>query len=167
MSISPLRILPHAAAYFLISLKYAVMAEVLGRAGHMGPESVNCSAPDTGNMGTLSCFFPSRCLMLSTEVLARYANAEQQKKWLIPLLNGEIRSAFAMTERFGSSKPIDALLPLISHLVASSDATNIRTSIVREGNEIVINGHKWSVLYARAIKWMKVLNSIKVDKRGR
>ena len=61
------------------------------------------------------------------EVLARYGSPEQQKKWLVPLLNGEIRSAFAMTERF----------------VASSDATNIRTSIRQEGNEIVINGHKW------------------------
>lgn len=87
------------------------MAEILGRGGHMAPQVVNCSAPDTGNM----------------EVLARYGSPEQQKKWLVPLLNGEIRSAFAMTERF----------------VASSDATNIRTSIRREGDEIVINGHKW------------------------
>ncbi|KAF9485390.1 acyl-CoA dehydrogenase NM domain-like protein [Pholiota conissans] len=95
----------------LTNLEYAVMAEVLAHAGHIGPEIMNCSAPDTGNM----------------EVLARYGNAEQQKKWLIPLLNGEIRSAFAMTEKN----------------VASSDATNIRTSIRQEGNEIVINGHKW------------------------
>ncbi|KAI0786337.1 acyl-CoA dehydrogenase/oxidase [Abortiporus biennis] len=95
----------------LSNLEYAVMAEVLGRAGHLGPESVNCSAPDTGNM----------------EVLARYGSPEQQEKWLVPLLNGETRSAFAMTERF----------------VSSSDATNIRTSIRQEGNEIVINGHKW------------------------
>ncbi|KAH7887953.1 acyl-CoA dehydrogenase/oxidase [Phlebopus sp. FC_14] len=87
------------------------MAEVLGRGGHMASEVVNCSAPDTGNM----------------EVLARYGSLEQQKKWLIPLLNGEIRSAFAMTERF----------------VSSSDARNIRTSIRREGDEIVVNGHKW------------------------
>ncbi|KII95792.1 hypothetical protein PLICRDRAFT_34740 [Plicaturopsis crispa FD-325 SS-3] len=95
----------------LTNLEYAVMAEILGRTGHIGSEAVNCSAPDTGNM----------------EVLARYANPEQQKKWLLPLLKGEIRSAFAMTERF----------------VSSSDATNIRTSIVREGDEIIINGHKW------------------------
>ncbi|KAF8592536.1 acyl-CoA dehydrogenase [Ramaria rubella] len=95
----------------LTNLEYAVMAEVLGRGGHMASESVNCSAPDTGNM----------------EVLARYGSPDQQTKWLIPLLNGEIRSAFAMTERF----------------VASSDATNIKTSIRKEGNEIVIDGHKW------------------------
>ncbi|KAF8901717.1 acyl-CoA dehydrogenase/oxidase [Gymnopilus junonius] len=95
----------------LSNLEYAVIAEVLAHAGHIGPEVMNCSAPDTGNM----------------EVLARYGSPEQQKKWLIPLLNGEIRSAFSMTEKN----------------VASSDAKNIRTSIRQEGNEIVINGHKW------------------------
>ncbi|KAF8974599.1 acyl-CoA dehydrogenase/oxidase [Flammula alnicola] len=95
----------------LTNLEYAVMAEILAHAGPMGPEVMNCAAPDTGNM----------------EVLARYGSPEQQKKWLIPLLNGETRSAFAMTEKN----------------VASSDAKNIRTSIRQEGNEIVINGHKW------------------------
>ncbi|SJL01726.1 related to acyl-CoA dehydrogenase, medium-chain specific, mitochondrial precursor [Armillaria ostoyae] len=95
----------------LSNLEYAVMAEVLGRGGSIAPQAVNCSAPDTGNM----------------EVLARYGSREQQQKWLVPLLNGEIRSAFSMTERF----------------VSSSDATNIRTSIRQEGDEIVVNGHKW------------------------
>ncbi|KAL9938815.1 hypothetical protein V8E36_002534 [Tilletia maclaganii] len=95
----------------LTNLEYAVIAELTGRVSHMGSEALNCAAPDTGNM----------------EVLAKYGTTEQQDKWLKPLLNGEIRSAFSMTERF----------------VASSDATNIRTSIRQEGNEIVINGHKW------------------------
>ncbi|KAG8764689.1 hypothetical protein FRC16_008310, partial [Serendipita sp. 398] len=95
----------------LTNLEYAVMAEILGRCGQFGSEAVNCSAPDTGNM----------------EVLARYGTPEQQKKWLVPLLNGQIRSAFSMTEKG----------------VASSDATNIETSIRQEGDSIVINGHKW------------------------
>lgn len=111
------------------------MAEIMGRTGHLAPETMNCSAPDTGNM----------------EVLARYGNAEQKQKWLVPLLNGEIRSAFAMTEKGGrffkrNYHCVCAFFDVILFLcgiVASSDATNIQTSIRQEGNDIVINGHKW------------------------
>jgi len=95
----------------LTNLEYAVMAEVLGRSGFMASTVTNCAPPDTGNM----------------EVLARYGNAEQKKKWLVPLLNGSIRSAFSMTE-YGT---------------ASSDATNVGTSMRVEGDQIVINGRKW------------------------
>ncbi|GAA5856793.1 hypothetical protein JCM8547_008847 [Rhodosporidiobolus lusitaniae] len=97
----------------LSNLEYSVCAEVMGHAIRVAPEATNSSAPDTGNM----------------EVLARYGSPAQQEKWLKPLLNGEIRSSFAMTE-VG---------------VASSDATNIRLSITHDisTNEIVINGHKW------------------------
>jgi acyl-CoA dehydrogenase len=105
--------LPHEYAAFspgLSNLEYAPLAELMGRVS-WSSEIFNCSAPDTGNM----------------EILAKYGTPEQQERWLTPLLEGKIRSAYAMTEP----------------AVASSDATNIVTSILPDGDDYVVNGHKW------------------------
>src|SRR5581483_10338908 len=95
----------------LSNLDYAPLAEITGRSPFIAPEAVNCSPPDTGNM----------------EILAEFGTPEQQQQWLVPLLEGEIRSAFSMTEP----------------AVASSDANNIATRIERDGDHYVVTGRKW------------------------
>jgi len=118
----------------LTNVQYAQLAEITGRSPMLAPEALNCSAPDTGNM----------------EVLAQFGSKEQQDRWLTPLLAGEIRSAFVMTEPD----------------VASSDANNIEMTMKREGDEYVINGRKWWSTGAMSPKCEILIVMGKTDPNG-
>jgi acyl-CoA dehydrogenase len=128
--------LPHKTEWTdgLSNLDYAPLAEITGRSIHLAPEALNCSAPDTGNM----------------ELLAVFGTAEQKERWLQPLLEGEIRSAYAMTEP----------------AVASSDATNIECRIERRGHEYVINGRKWWISGAGSPRCRLLIVMGKTDPDG-
>ncbi len=128
--------LPHKTEWTdgLSNLDYAPLAEITGRSIELAPEAMNCSAPDTGNM----------------ELLAVFGTAEQKERWLQPLLEGEIRSAYAMTEP----------------AVASSDATNIECRIERRGHEYVINGRKWWISGAASPRCRLLIVMGKTDPDG-
>jgi len=127
--------LPHdARGAGLTNVQYAQLAEITGRSPMLAPEALNCSAPDTGNM----------------EVLTQFGSKEQQERWLTPLLAGEIRSAFVMTEPD----------------VASSDASNIEMTMKREGDEYVINGRKWWSTGAMSPKCEILIVMGKTDPNG-
>ena len=120
------------SGFGLTTVEYAYLAEEMGKA-HLGAETFNCSAPDTGNM----------------EVLERYGSEDHKKRWLEPLLDGRIRSAYLMTEP----------------QVASSDATNVECSITREGDEYVLNGRKWwsSNIYHPHCELLLVMGKTRFD----
>ena len=127
--------LPHdARGAGLTNVQYAQLAEITGRSPMLAPEALNCSAPDTGNM----------------EVLTQFGSKEQQERWLTPLLAGEIRSAFVMTEPD----------------VASSDASNIEMTMKRVGDEYVINGRKWWSTGAMSPKCEILIVMGKTDPNG-